>query len=145
MKLSTYFAESELDIPNDDRIRENARFLCSAVLDPIREHYSNSVHVTSGYRSNGHNVFVGGKPTSFHLFNDGKAAADICLPGIPVTQVFLWLRMVSGLPFDKAILEHKNGVPEIIHIQTDRFNPPRRKAYMGGVGDSHDYVQVEVA
>jgi hypothetical protein len=53
--------------------------------------------------------------------------------------------MISGLPFDKAILEHRNGVPEIIHIQIDRLNQPRRRAYIGGVGDSHDYVQVEVA
>lgn len=147
MKLTEHFSEAELHVEGEEpRIVDNARFLCEQLLEPIRAHYQVPIHVTSGYRAPAHNKSVGGKPTSFHLYEEGKAAADFCIPGLPVTQVFNWIRGASGLPIDKVILEHDaHGTPQIIHVQIDSQKGPRRLAYIGSTGDGQSYTQVEVA
>jgi zinc D-Ala-D-Ala carboxypeptidase len=146
-QLSEHFSEAELGVEGQiDRIRENARFLCEKILEPIRAHYSAPLVVHDGYRNILHNVNVGGKPTSWHLFQEGHAAADFHVEGVPLTQLFNWLRSVSGLPFDKVILEHGfDDIPRCVHVQVDARQAPRRLAYIGGTGASKSYQQVEVA
>lgn len=140
--ITEHFSESELGVVGcEDRIVNNAFHLCREILEPIRSHIG-PLHVTCGYRDPAHNERVGGKPDSFHLFEDGKAASDIFVPG-GNRSLFEWIYRQSNLPYDKVILEYHNGSPACIHIQVDRNNPPRRLAYTGSTGAANDYKLVE--
>lgn len=146
MNLTDNFTEAELQVEfAEERIKGCARVLCHEVLEPIRAHFKKPMVITSGYRPEKHNKEVGGKKTSFHLYQDGHCAADFKIPGLPITEVFKWLCLESGLPFDKAIMEHVGDVPHIIHVQIDVNNAPRRLAYVGETGAATTYVKVEVA
>jgi hypothetical protein len=144
--LTKHFAEKEFAVLGcEARIVENARFLCERILEPLRIHFGVPVVVNSGYRNPEHNKAVGGKPGSWHLFKDGKSAADVVVAGVDVVLVFEWLRLESGLPFDRVIMEtNKNGVPVIVHIQVDRNNVPARLGFIGATGDSKSYDEVKV-
>lgn len=145
MQLTEHFADTELGVAGCDvRLVVNAQYLCSQLLEPIRARFG-TVRVHDGYRDAGHNARVGGKTASFHLFEDGCAAADIHAVGCTLQQLFDWIRLDSGLPFDKVILEkNSQGLPACVHLQTDLKNAPRREAYIGSTGAATDYVRVEV-
>lgn len=146
MRLTDHFTARELRVDHAPaRVVANARALCQEVLEPIRAHFGRPLVITSGYRPPERNRAAGGKRRSFHLYESGHAAADFKLLGLAITEVFDWLRLQSGLPFDKAILESSNGVPVVIHIQIDRHALPRRLAYAGATGAATHYQPVEVA
>lgn len=144
-QLSPHFSDRELGVIGcEQRILDNSTFLCLNVLEPIRQHFAASMNIHDGYRDPGHNKRVGGKVASFHLFDGGHAAADFDIVGHTYREVFDWIRLQSKLPFDKVILEHNSaGADATVHIQVDRNNPPRREAYVGGTGASHQYTLVE--
>jgi hypothetical protein len=143
-QLTEHFADNELGVQGaEQRLIDNATFLCKEVLEPIHAQFG-TVSVHDGYRDPGHNARVGGKTASFHLFAEGRAAADVnsvCT----LTMLFDWLRLASHLPFDKVILEtNAANVPACVHIQIDRLNPPRRQAYIGHTGAATKYTPAEV-
>jgi len=146
MQLTEHFSDEEMGVAGcEQRLIDNATHLCQLVLEPLRDHYGVPALIHDGYRDPGHNARVGGKPTSFHLFEDGKAAADISVSGFDCVQVFDWLRLMSHLQFDKVILErNRAGIAATVHIQIDRLNPPRRLAYTGSTGAGKDYLPVPV-
>lgn len=140
-QLTEHFEDHELGVENcDARLIENATFLCQQVLEPIRTKFG-PVHIHDGYRDPGHNAAVGGKTASFHLFIDGHAAADVdALPAVSIPALFDWLRLESGLKFDKVILEtNARDVPACVHIQIDPLKPPRRQAFIGHTGAATHY------
>lgn len=148
MNLSTNFADHELGISawTEPRIRYNAKFICEQLLEPIRAHYNKPLIVHDGYRPAADNTLVGGKPNSWHLYQDGHAAADIHVDQVPMTELFRWVRLESKLKFDKVILEHSfDGIPRCVHLQVDVELPSRRLAYVGLTGDGKNYTPVEVA
>lgn len=146
LRLSPNFTEDELGVSGaDERVKANARFLCQELLEPIRTKYCAPVFVTSGFRDAGHNAQVGGKSRSFHLYESDRCAADFKVLGVSAQETFDWLRLESGLPFDKVILEYHEGEARIIHIQAFARGEPRRLAYIGETGDGHQYTPVEVA
>ncbi len=144
-QLSPHFSQKEFGtIGCDQRIIDNATQLCVDILEPIRQHFKISINIHDAYRSIAHNLRVGGKLNSFHLFGGGRAAADFDVVGHTYREVFDWIRLVSKLPFDKVILEHNTaGADADIHVQIDRNNPPRREAFVGGTGNSLQYTLVE--
>jgi zinc D-Ala-D-Ala carboxypeptidase len=145
-RLSPNFTEAELNVVGADRrIKANASFLCRELLEPIRARYGLPLCVTSGYRDPEHNAQVGGKSRSFHLYEFDHCAADFKVVGVPVKDTFDWLRLESGLPFDKVILEHHDGEARVIHIQAVAKSEPRRLAYVGETGAGQQYSPVEVA
>src|SRR3569833_1171755 len=98
VNLTDHFKDTELGVANcDPRLLSNAQFLCQKVLEPLRAKIG-PILVHDGYRDPGHNVRVGGKPTSFHLFDDGIAAADISSATVANKTIFDWLRLESHLP-----------------------------------------------
>ena len=145
MQLTEHFADSELGVAGcEERLIANADFLCMSVLEAIHAKFG-TVRVHDGYRDPGHNARVGGKTASYHLFEDGHAAADVDAPATSIEALFDWLRLESGLPFDKVILETSAaGVAECVHIQIDRLNAPRRLAFTGHTGAGVVYVPAEV-
>lgn len=145
MQLTEHFTQEELGVAgSEERLIQNAAFLCVGILEPIRAKFG-SVRVHDGYRAQAHNERVGGKPTSFHLFDNGHAAADIDVLPTSERALFDWLRLSSGLPFDKVILEtNAAGDAVCVHVQVDRLNPPRRLAYTGSTGAGKVYVPAAV-
>lgn len=157
MKLTEHFSENELDVANSsEEIKGAARILCFELLEPIRARWG-EIGVTSGCRPEEHNAAVGGKATSFHLYEDGKAAADFkpLVPGVSKQEVFDWIRLQSGLKFDKVILEYPPGSfpdgvlaegakPRCIHIQLHTLERPRRLAFIGETGASQIYLPMTV-
>lgn len=145
MNLTEHFTDAELGVVGcDEQIVENARFICTEILEPIRARFG-AVRVHDGYRDPGHNARVGGKQTSFHLFEWGRAAVDIDAHGA-VVALFDWIRLESKLPFDKVIMEsNAQGVPTTVHIQVDRLGAARRQAYTGHTGDGQTYLPQTVA
>jgi hypothetical protein len=144
-RLSLHFTENELGVQGcDARVKANARYLCEKILEPIRMQFGSPVFVTSGYRDPAHNAQVGGKGRSFHLYQDDRCAADFKVIGVAVQETFDWLRLESGLPFDKVIMEYQDGEPQIIHIQAMVKTAPRRLAYVGETGDGKQYEAAEV-
>ena len=145
MNLTEHFTDAELGVVGaDQRLIDSATFLCSQILESIRKEFG-PVHVHDGYRSPEHNAAVGGKPTSYHQFNGTQAAADIDVLPTGYQECFDWIRLESGLPFDKVILEtNAAGVAAAIHIQVDTATMPRRLAYTGSTGAGTVYVPQEV-
>lgn len=157
MKLTDHFSEAELDVEHAPaEVIGAARILCHELLEPIRARFG-EIGVTSGYRPPEHNAAVGGKAKSFHLYQDGKAAADFkpLVPGVCLQEVFDWIRLSSGLKFDKVILEYDPGSFEervlkegsrrkCIHIQLHTNMAPRRQAFIGETGAGETYLPVHV-
>lgn len=144
--MTPHFTAAELRVEGEeDRIQENAKWLCVNLLEPIRAKFG-PLSVTSGYRDPKRNELAGGKGTSFHLYTADHCAADFIPMDAPMTEVFRWIRMDSGLPFDKVILEHnpRTKAPACIHIQGFAKGEPRRLAYLGETGDAKSYQPVEV-
>jgi hypothetical protein len=145
--LTEHFSADELKLPTDPAIEKAATELCTKLLEPIRAQYSLPLIITSGYRTIDHNKATGGEPHSYHLFDDGKAAADFVIPSVEINHVFDWIRLLSGLPFDQVILEYEHGVPDICHVQLKLDTPPRRMALIGkthGMQTGREYTEVEV-
>lgn len=161
-----------LDPADVMRMRGSARILASEVLEPLRVKFG-AIKLTDGFRDQEHNAAVGGKKVSYHLYEDGHAAADLWPFAMNFGDVFDWIRLVSGLPFDKVILEcHPASVAELesvasllnapvpvatkfalenhaltprcIHVQLDVNAAPRRLAYIGFTGNGDLYKPVPV-
>jgi hypothetical protein len=147
MQLTEHFQDTELDVSGQPaRLVANATFLCTTLLEPIRAKFG-PIAVDCGYRNIEHNAAVGGKTASFHLFEGTKAAADI-VPvdaGVTMQAVFDWIRLESGLPFDKVIYEtDPGGAPGCLHLQVDSAADPRRQAFTGQTGAGEVYLPAEV-
>lgn len=146
MQLSDYFKSTEIGVEGcGQRIINLASYICEEFLDKIHEHFNEPVIVHDGFRDTEHNKRVGGKPTSWHLFNGDQCAVDFHVQNTDLFIVFEWLRTESNLKFDKVILEHnKNGVAACVHLQCCKYSQPRLQAFIGGTGDSHNYEEVPV-
>src|SRR6185312_14139594 len=141
MNLTLHFSEAELGVENaEQRIQQNAAYLCLAVLEPIRKQFASPVHITSGYRPPAKNQEVHGVSDSEHLYEDDHAAADFTIPGIALTHIFQWL-LISKLPFRQAILEYQDGIPACIHISARRNGNDKHQALVGETHNSGAYKE----
>lgn len=145
MNLSEHFTDKELNVAGEDeRIVENARYLCQEILEYIRDNFGQPVIITSGHRQADQNAQTGGVKHSEHLYDGGHAAADFVVENTPLRRVFDWIRLESGLPFRQVILEKdKNGLPACIHISTDRDGLDKHEALEGMTHGQGAYVSVD--
>ena len=148
MNLSLNFTSGQFHRPFEpipEECMPILREFCAYVLEPIRTYIDMPIRITSGYRSPARNKWVGGVDGSFHVYTPARCAADIQLRA-PLNMVFDWIRLRSGVPFDKAILERGNkpGVEtdDCIHLQYQRN--PRRLAYVGSTHGTGKYTKMEV-
>ena len=105
----------------DKRAIENIQWLCTKILDPLREKIGKPIVISSGYRSPELNKKIGGAqfPPSQHTM--GKAA-DIIVPGISAKQLMDFIITQTTLPFDQLILEYLSWC----HISYDRDKVQQR-------------------
>ena len=122
MQLSKSFSLSEMIISQSATragydntptpiIEMNLKRLCNDILQPIRDHIGQSIHVSSGYRSQRVNRLIGGVDTSAHVFG---FAADITCPsfGDPkhlAIEIVNFLN-TNKIKFDQVILEFNQWV-----------------------------------
>lgn len=75
-------------------------------LEEIRGEYGVSINPSCGVRCEGHNIAVGGSPTSQHRKAE---AVDFVMPGVDLWVVFKWIVRSSGLKYGQVIHETKDG------------------------------------
>ena len=83
--------------------QENLILLCEAVLQPVRDHFSRVVSVSSGYRSPELCEAIGSKSTSQHARGE---AADFEIFGISNKVLADYIN--ETLHYDQLILEYWN-------------------------------------
>ena len=81
--------------------QENLKSLCESILQPVRDHFSRVVSVSSGYRSEALCLAIGSKTTSQHAKGE---AADFEIYGISNKELADWIN--ENLYYDQLILEY---------------------------------------
>jgi hypothetical protein len=157
LRVSEHFQDSELgwELGGDAHIDALLQLFCNNVLEPIRSKFG-AVRITCGNRTPEHNAAVGGVATSQHIWSPEHVAVDFQVVKLvgqteftPPTlqEVFDWIRLESGLPFDQVILE-RGGCPDseaddCIHVSYTLH--PRRQAKVGEThGKDKHYTAAEV-
>ena len=83
--------------------QENLKSLCTSILQPVRDHFSRVVSVSSGYRSAELCTAIGSKTTSQHAKGE---AVDFEIFGISNKELADWIN--ENLYYDQLILEYWN-------------------------------------
>jgi len=83
--------------------QENLKLLCTAILQPVRDHFSRVVTISSGYRSPELCTAIGSKTTSQHAKGE---AADFEIFGVSNKALADYID--SELHYDQLILEYWN-------------------------------------
>ena len=78
----------------------NLQSLCMHVLQPIRDHFSQVVTVSSGYRSQELCLAIGSKITSQHAKGE---AADFEIFGVSNNEIFNWITVMNTWMYDQMI------------------------------------------
>lgn len=87
--------------------------LATSVLQPIRDHFGRPLIVNSGFRFPTLNARVGGADDSDHKRG---AAADCYVVGVPLEEVWAWLR-TRPVRVGQVILENPDGgEPDWLHV-----------------------------
>ena len=80
--------------------QDNLKSLCTSILQPVRDHFSRVVSVSSGYRSEALCIAIGSKISSQHAKGQ---AADFEIYGLSNGELAEWIR--ENLDYDQLILE----------------------------------------
>ena len=83
--------------------QDNLKSLCTAILQPVRDHFSKVVTISSGYRSPELCIAIGSKTTSQHAKGE---AADFEIFGVSNKTLADYID--SELHYDQLILEYWN-------------------------------------
>ncbi len=84
------YLASKITFSEADKIK--LFYLCSLILQPVRDWLHTPVKILSGKRSRALNSAIpGASPTSDHLFNFVSAACDFTISGFDMERV--WLQM----------------------------------------------------
>ena len=102
---------------------DNLRRLVSRVLQPLRNHLGQRLTVSSGYRTQRVNRYVGGANNSMHL---SGCAADVRTPDWE-TCYKAAAYVCRELPFTECIVSHR-GLSIWLHLA---YDPASSKRYVG--------------
>lgn len=138
-KLSDHFTLGELirsdtadrkgiDNTPPDELVHKLRYLCTELLEPIRNHFNKPFRPNSAYRSQELNRIIGGSSKSQHCKAE---AVDIEIPGISNYDLAVWVR--DNLKYDQVILEcYRQGEPNSgwVHISVKEKSVDNRAAVL---------------
>lgn len=96
-----------------EAIIENIQWLCTKILDPLRERIRAPLYITSGYRCKELNKLVKGSDNSQHM--EGKAVDIVCNTFTP-KQLYNFILYNTKFPYDQIINEFNSWV----HISYNR-------------------------
>tara|TARA_R100000742_G_C4256406_1_gene74285 strand:+ start:271 stop:729 length:459 start_codon:yes stop_codon:yes gene_type:complete len=142
MKLSNNFSLNELtrsqtaerkgidNTPSAEH-QENLKSLCTNVLQPIRDHFSRVVTISSGYRSPELCVAIGSKTTSQHAKGE---AADFEIFGVSNKELADWIHY--NTQYDQLILEYwKESDPNSGWVHCSYSQGKNRRQYLRAYKD----------
>ena len=124
----------DLDNTPSTEHQENLESLCTHVLQPIRDHFSRVVSISSGYRSEALCLAIGSKVTSQHAKGQ---AADFEIFGISNKELADYIHF--NLDYDQLILEYwKEGESNSgwVHVSYDPDFNQNRKQYLRAYKDN---------
>ena len=137
MKLSDNFSLLELtksqtaerkgidNTPSTEH-QENLKSLCASILQPIRDHFSRVVSVSSGYRSVELCVAIGSSTGSQHAKGQ---AADFEIFGLSNKELADYIN--ENLDYDQLILEYwKESDPNSGWVHCSYKSEGNRKQYL---------------
>ena len=119
--------------------QENLKSLCTYVLQPIRDHYSRVVSVSSGYRSKELGEAIGSKSTSQHAKGE---AADFEIFGISNKELADWIHF--NVNYDQLILEYwKESDPNSGWVHCSYTEGNNRRQYLKAYKDENNNTRYE--
>tara|TARA_R100001594_G_scaffold16884_1_gene34704 strand:+ start:161 stop:619 length:459 start_codon:yes stop_codon:yes gene_type:complete len=119
--------------------QENLKSLCTHVLQPIRDHYSRVVSVSSGYRSKALCEAIGSKSTSQHAKGE---AADFEIFGISNKELADWIHF--NVNYDQLILEYwKESDPNSGWVHCSYTEGNNRRQYLKAYKDENNNTRYE--
>ena len=114
--------------------QENLKSLCTHVLQPIRDHFSKVVTVSSGYRSPELCAALGSKSTSQHARGE---AADFEIFGVSNKELADWIHF--NLNYDQLILEYwKESDPNSGWVHCSYTEGNNRRQYLKAYKDENN-------
>jgi len=123
--------------------QENLKLLCESVLQPVRDHFSKVVTISSGYRSPELCTAIGSKITSQHATGQ---AADFEIFGVSNKTLADYID--SELHYDQLILEYWNeSDPNSGWVHCSFAEGKNRKQYLKAYKDENNktcYQPMEV-
>jgi hypothetical protein len=119
--------------------QENLKLLCTSILQPIRDHFSRVVSVSSGYRSPALCEAIGSKSTSQHARGE---AADFEIFGISNKELADYID--SELHYDQLILEYwKESDPNSGWVHCSFSQGKNRRQYLKAYKDENNKTRYE--
>jgi len=104
----------------------NLKSLCTSILQPVREHFSQVVTVSSGYRSEELCLAIGSKITSQHAKGE---AADFEIFGVSNKELADYIH--EHLDYDQLILEYwKESDPNSGWVHCSYSEGNNRRQYL---------------
>ena len=114
--------------------QENLKLLCTSILQPIRDHFSRVVSVSSGYRSPELCTAIGSKITSQHAKGQ---AADFEIFGVSNKELADYID--QNLDYDQLILEYWNeSDPNSGWVHCSFNTQGNRKQYLKAYKDENN-------
>ena len=112
----------------------NLKSLCTHVLQPVRDHFSRVVSVSSGYRSAELCLAIGSKTTSQHAKGE---AADFEIFGVSNKELADYIH--EHLDYDQLILEYwKEEDPNAGWVHCSYSEGNNRKQYLKAYKDENN-------
>ena len=119
--------------------QENLKLLCTSILQPIRDHFSRVVRVSSGYRSPELCTAIGSKITSQHARGE---AADFEIFGLSNKTLADYID--SELHYDQLILEYwKESDPNSGWVDCSFSQGKNRRQYLKAYKDENNKTRYE--
>lgn len=112
------------NMPSEEHLA-NMKKLATNIFQPIREHFSQPIHISSGYRSVELNKLIGGVNSSQHSTGE---AMDIDMDGSTISnaQIFDWIK--HNLVFDQLIWEFGTDAnPDWVHVSYESTGKQRKQ------------------
>lgn len=105
----------------------NFKLLAEKVFEPIRNHFGNPIHISSGYRSKALNEAIGGALSSQHCTGE---AIDIDMDGSAdgITNKMVFDYIKDNLEFDQLIWEFGTSTnPDWVHVSYESTGRQRKQ------------------
>jgi hypothetical protein len=105
----------------------NFKLLAEKVFEPIRNHFGNPIHISSGYRSKALNEAIGGASSSQHCTGE---AIDIDMDGSAdgITNKMVFDYIKENLQFDQLIWEFgTSSNPDWVHVSYESSGRQRNQ------------------
>ena len=117
----------------------NLQSLCTSILQPIRDHFSQVVTVSSGYRSQELCLAIGSKITSQHAKGE---AADFEIFGVSNKELADYIH--ENLDYDQLILEYwKESDPNSGWVHCSYSEGNNRNQYLKAYKDENNKTRYQ--